>query len=274
MSGIKSFVCTIDKSLAQEWLLLNTHNRVLQKARVNQYRDAMLRGEWMITGEAIKWSDKNVLLDGQHRLAAIVAAGVIDPTIEIEILVVEGLGAEAQERMDRGKPRSVGDALQLRGIPNASTVAAIVQWLRKFEVGEGDPRVANEPISVPQALELLKRRPFIHESVRLARGTHHVSRMGGSAWGALCTQFLEINFDDADEFMAITKEGANLEVTHPIFHLRRVLFNDAVANRRLPQTTLMALIIKAWNAWRAGVTIGQLRFTAGGSRPDKFPIPE
>src|SRR5664279_4273925 len=62
----------ITPSLAATYLEANIKNRKVKEKAVQRYAADMVAGEWMLTGEAIKFSDEGSLLDGQNRLRAIV----------------------------------------------------------------------------------------------------------------------------------------------------------------------------------------------------------
>ena len=63
--------------LAKEWLeKYNTNNRNLRLATVRKYAEDMRGGRWQFNGEAIDISASGVLKNGQHRLYAVIEAGV------------------------------------------------------------------------------------------------------------------------------------------------------------------------------------------------------
>jgi hypothetical protein len=66
---------TITPKQAQVILAHNDRNRSLASSRVTVYSGAMLAGEWRMNGETIKFNGDGTLLDGQHRLAAVVRSG-------------------------------------------------------------------------------------------------------------------------------------------------------------------------------------------------------
>ena len=66
----------VDVPLALELLKANSTNRELRNHVVEGYVDQMKKGQWREdTGETIKISKTGRLLDGQHRLNAIVKFG-------------------------------------------------------------------------------------------------------------------------------------------------------------------------------------------------------
>ena len=100
-TGVKAELTTITPEQAEDLLLRNDHNRSIETARVLQYAQDLRRGEWQINGEAIKVADTGRLLDGQHRLMAILEADTPMTT-----LLITGMPETTQETMDQGRPRS------------------------------------------------------------------------------------------------------------------------------------------------------------------------
>lgn len=70
----------ITPEIAQDMLQLNTCNRPLSKNTVAKYANMMKLGEWHFSHQAIAFTEDNkgnmLLVDGQHRLAAVVQSDV------------------------------------------------------------------------------------------------------------------------------------------------------------------------------------------------------
>lgn len=62
----------ITPETAKSWLLKNVHNRPLRDGLVTTYATDMANEQWQSNGESIKFSSEGELLDGQHRLAAVI----------------------------------------------------------------------------------------------------------------------------------------------------------------------------------------------------------
>src|SRR5262245_63514371 len=68
-----SIVVDVTPELASNWLSeCNTHNRKLVEAHVERLAREMKADRWKLTHQGIAFSTKHVLLDGQHRLWAVV----------------------------------------------------------------------------------------------------------------------------------------------------------------------------------------------------------
>lgn len=141
--GIEVYFLEVTPEVAAEMLSRNTKNqRTISAMAVERYASDMTTQEWLINGETIKFSDKNELIDGQHRLEAIKASG------ESQVLIIVwGLDAEAMATIDTGRKRSYADQLKRREIANHTTVASINNRLWHWFHGNygirGVGRIAN-----------------------------------------------------------------------------------------------------------------------------------
>lgn len=112
---------------AADYLKKNTINRSLREETVKAYEADMRRGKWVRTHQGIAFNDRGNLIDGQHRLSAIVRSGAT-----IEILVTRGIPAligkeHTMDAVDRGVARTIGDQLRLQhGFTNPNFAVAIV----------------------------------------------------------------------------------------------------------------------------------------------------
>jgi hypothetical protein len=107
---MKISIMQITPDLAAEFLKRNTGNRAVRKRAVDQYADDLRRGDWKLTHQGVAISQAGRLLDGQHRLSAIVQSG-----ITAQMVVALDVPDDAYLVMDRGKPRQLRDALGVDG---------------------------------------------------------------------------------------------------------------------------------------------------------------
>jgi hypothetical protein len=74
-------------------------NRNLRDRAVTRYADDMIAGRWQDNGQPIVFNGSAMILDGQHRLHAIVKSGIPQRT-----LVVRGVEGDAMLTIDTGIP--------------------------------------------------------------------------------------------------------------------------------------------------------------------------
>jgi hypothetical protein len=121
----------IGPELARKYLATNAGNRPRSRGVVWDYVGAMISGEWLFNGEAIKFDRDGKLVDGQHRLDAVIKSGK-----EILFLVIRGLDPEVFKTIDTGKKRSAGDVLAIRGVKNPNSVGAAMRLVHRTLAAE------------------------------------------------------------------------------------------------------------------------------------------
>jgi len=85
-------------------------------------------GQFWFNGSSIVFDDNGKLIDGQHRLSALVSAGVTRP-----LLVVRGVSSKSYVVIDSGVGKSIGDFFKFKGIPNANASAAAARWILRYK---------------------------------------------------------------------------------------------------------------------------------------------
>ena len=112
---------TVTPAQAEIWLRTQAPNRTPIRSHVNYLATEIRAGRWRVTHQGIAFDNHGVLLDGQHRLMAIVAAG-----LPVRVLVTRGLSREdALAGVDVGKNRSRAQLLAMQGVSNSTVKAAI-----------------------------------------------------------------------------------------------------------------------------------------------------
>lgn len=113
---------TVTPELATKWLTeTETKNRPLSNARVQEYAAEMLRGNWRLTHQGVAFDADGNLVDGQHRLWAIIESGC-----PVEMFVAFGLSKDCVIEIDGGRSRNLADRLGYCGIDtNKSRVSMV-----------------------------------------------------------------------------------------------------------------------------------------------------
>lgn len=268
-NSISNQIVIVTPEHAERLLSRNTKNRKVSKNNLAKLKRSLLRGDWVLNGEAIKIAADGRVLDGQHRLMAVAETG-----ISIETFLVTGLDGNIQHTMDSGKARNISDAFSLMGISSATAVAATVAGvIRAEQYGLRNAFQTSEktPVATTEAVDRLEREP---ELADLSRATTKFGRIGltGRIASVLYYTFSSVDADDADYFFEKLFEGDGLERGNPILTLRNLLISSKESYRgeRNP-VWLAAVTIKAWNKFRDGESAGLLRWIPGGVSAEKFP---
>lgn len=99
----------ITPEMAEEFLKHNTRNRNIRLPYVEELATYMRQGKWDVTHQGIGFYEDGTLFDGQHRLHAIIKAGV-----PVKMMVTYGI-ALAATHADTGLKRSEADLVKLMG---------------------------------------------------------------------------------------------------------------------------------------------------------------
>lgn len=107
---MKTELMTITPQQAQQWLENQGKNRKLSPKHVLYLSEEIKQGRWRLTHQGIAFGDDGKLLDGQHRLAAIIKSG-----IGIKSLVTTGVPVGEFTILDRGMPRDMAAITNISG---------------------------------------------------------------------------------------------------------------------------------------------------------------
>ena len=240
-------VLTVTPAIAREWLARNSHNRSIRERKVEEYARDMQSGEWRVNGETIKFSADGTLLDGQHRLRAVIAAD-----LPVQLIVVTGLDSGTQATMDAGAKRTAADAFSLDGEKHAQTLAAVIRRAWAWERGDYKLSMNAVPTTAESA-RFLTDHPEIRRSAEIAVQVRHQYRyVLPTSVGVAHFLFSRISAADAAFFFVRLGDGAELPLGHPILTLRKRLLSDAASQKKTPDHFQLALLIRAWNAMRVG----------------------
>lgn len=267
--GVSISIERIYPNVAEQMLLANVSNRPMKRESLAR---AIRNGEWTLNGASIVFSDDGVLLDGQNRLKACIETGVA-----IDTVVVRGLPSVAQESMDTGVKRQLRDYIAMRGYKNATNLAAITLAMHRADVGgiESAFRKANgSETTMASSLKFFDEniesriKPMFRDTQKMQQ------RYRGVASGTLAVVMERIkesaNEDDYEMF--VRQLSCDAIQCQPVMMLvNRLNTNGASKTGRLPQKTIAALIIKAFNAYMLGVDVKNLKFRQGGAAPEEFP---
>jgi hypothetical protein len=220
-------ITLVTPELAQEWLERNTNNRKLSKTSVARWAGEMLAGRWDPDASDIKFSRTGELIDGQHRLAACIKAGVPFPST-----VKTGLSLDTKRRVDIGKKRGVADTFQIEGVAHANQVAASINLRLRYEDAESkglkldtSPSMRRDVVALSPdaALEYLRQHPEHEKVAALADQMYKVGPgITRSVWLAFLAMASAQEEADMRQF-ADEVVGGDMRPNSPVMALMRYL---------------------------------------------------
>lgn len=259
---------------AQEYLKTSLGNRPISKPTVQSYADTMKKGGWMMNGVAIIFDVEGHLIDGHHRMHAVILAG-----IPVKMEVCRGVPSEAFTTYDCGRRRNLGQLLAMQKVKNYNLVASIVSvnytlvrtgkiWSNN-NTDNGKKTRTNE-----ENYELFQRDPqgFINAGedamsvINKVRGMLSGSWIGGLIYylthtGGYEKEYVIHFFENVCSYDDGDIQPANV--------LRKRILDNKIRNVSLLTSQLFAFIVISWNAYVQNRTLSFLRYN-----PDKEEFPQ
>jgi hypothetical protein len=251
MSDLTTEVIGVSPTLAAEWLRTVRNKAKIDTRTVLAYAHDMERGLWKLNGEPIILSSQGELLSGRLRLHACMKAATSFPT-----LVIRGIDDANFETIDAVRRRTFADVLTIRREPFGRTLAAALIILWRY--GNDSLTGKAKKVSGQTLIAILDANPEIRTSLRLTKDVTPTLPHGVAT--ALHYLFSRINADLSDRFFQEVVESTQRD-GHAPFILRRQLDESFRQGGKRTQSMMIALTIKAWEAFRSGRPIGVLRYS-------------
>jgi hypothetical protein len=260
--AILTDIAEITPEIATELLSRNTHNRRVKASKITQMVRDILAGHWELNGEAIKFSQTGVLLDGQNRLTAVVQAEK-----SIDSVVVYGLPDVAQRSMDQGIKRTFADSLVMDGVPNAREVQTVVNLLlrdlhqeRRYTPTQGEMDAFRDGKEAALQVAGIAGNRYRRQIPGL------LLPVAGAAFYLISEKVDSANAEEFFESMAENRtEGKGDPRRALLFQLARDHHRRTTRDRN----DQLNMVLKAWKAWHAGNNVVMFRNIAGS----KFETP-
>lgn len=145
---------TITPEKATKIIEQQVRNRRVNWRAVKRYARYMTRGRWLPTGETIEFDEHGNLIQGQHRLYAIIESGVAVRFLCVRHIATEytidGIAMRTQDVLDQGFARKAGGNMELAGIRKPHKVAACCKTIMSICVSSG----MSYGMATPETLEI------------------------------------------------------------------------------------------------------------------------
>ena len=260
--------------IAEQMLKLNIdNNRPVSISVINQYAIDMMTGKWTNTADSIKFDKQGRLIDGQHRLRAVVKANVT-----VEMWVATELDESAIKYIDTGRKRSANDLLHMSNIGGgysteiAAVCRKVIGWEREQKSVLSRAGISGSPIkgsiSNHQILQYCMDNPAIIEHAQFGKQLYcktPVKLFTSTDLGFLHWLFTAIDAEKGKEFLEKLCLKDNVPADSPIACLYNRLL---VSKTSLTPLMKLKLTFQAWNLWRQGKKIGALKVAHMESLPE------
>lgn len=259
---MKAELKTITPAIAKKLLENNIGNRTLTAWHVDELVKEIKAGRWKVNGDMIRISVSGRILDGQHRLTAVIKSGMT-----IQTWIMDGLDDDIFDTIDVGKRRSGSDTLGCLGEKNTYRLASALTLVDKYMTGRVEKNVT---YSNGEIEELLAKYPEVRDSIQ----TSGKARMLilPSVLDACHYLFSRKDPAAANLFFDRVTRGSGLDERDPEYVLRERLVANSLAKAKLSKTHIFALCVKAWNHSRSGKKIQCLKLNMRDGKMVDFPV--
>lgn len=263
---IRTGVETITPDVAREYLKANTSNRPISKGHVETISNQMKKGEFLLNGESIIFSNEGVLMQGQHRLAACIKSNT-----PFQSVVVRGIPYSSFHTLDSGRNRTISDVFAIKDIPEYTRMSAIVNSYMKIHQGIGY-YIACEGL---QRMKLSKKDVFdeynkysqLFTEIRLfANKCYDKMRILKHSYIGGIMAYLIIDKKHPQDFVEsfFTMLFYQTNISNDTINILRVkLINDLASERKMTAKYKLAIIAKCWNAYVENKEMKVLSYNEG-----------
>jgi len=275
---MKNGLQTLNKTTAQALLdtLDNDHNREIDQRKINKYIKLMLTNEWVHDYNPIKIANENgklLLMDGQHRLRAI-----IESNTEQEVYIILDVptftkSGESMFRYIDPSNRKVFETLAItnRAVRHPKEVTLLVGQLTSFNAQtfsreNGTKTTHNNIDQLADAHRpLTTLDQFVDRGIALGERHHQKGIRLGTKLGAFLAstidtceggkEFLQdlvtYSFADLDNTVVINGKGQEPDPFHPITNLFANLYKMENSNKKGANAfmTRVRLVFKAYDQY-------------------------
>lgn len=224
------FLVCVTPELATKWLEKNDDNRPLRESVVREHAADMRADAWPLTNQTIGFSKDGKLIDGQHRLWAIVES---DTSVVLRVVV--GVVGDIHLPIDVGAKRSLGF---ISG--NTTHYIAVVSAMARHFGGVSKLRFAN----------------FAEVEKRFETELHWAKEHAGKGGSGSCRPLsvvtavlayaYPLDREKVEHFWEqLIGDGANLPEGSPVLALRNRLIAARSNRGRLPEEEMCASTLSA-----------------------------
>jgi hypothetical protein len=249
----------ITPAIAKQWLLKNTSNyRGKTENTVRKYVTDMTEGLWSTNTATIAFSASGILIDGQHRLEAVVESGV-----SIWSYVLTNCPNEfvADPNLDKGKLRTAATYLHHEGVKNATTVASALRCLCRLALGFSMTRGGAFSLTDAQVVAAIALLPSqLFDAVATVQHNIVLKRLYKPSIASVAVFLADMHdSESAKAFVSVLGKTTDEPSSHPA----NVLREFCISNKKLiSDDRFLDLFLTAFNLFLKGESRTVLRCNA------------
>ena len=255
-------ILDITPSMAFGWLEGNTHNRPLRQVHVQRLARDMKAGRWRLTHQGIAFDTTGLLIDGQHRLCAVIEA---DMTVKMRVFFNEP--PENRHALDIGERRSNLHVMTITGQVGDVTIG-LLATLRAFLAGT--VTTLNRLTPGEEAEQLTEHREAIEFAMTHLGSAVHRGLVTAQSRAVVARAYYSADLSRLAHFCDVLRSGMpSDEGDAIILSLRDFLIQTHAAKNEAARRVRYAKTEWALAAFLAGRVPKRLI----GSEAELFPLP-
>lgn len=234
----------VNPEIAKVLLDQNVCNRPLRDRHVQNLATDMIAGRWRDnTAETIKIAKGGRLIDGQHRLNAVIKAKK-----SIKFMIAYDLNPEIMDVIDSGVKRTASDVLSMKDVKNSALTASIIRSFMSDYIGQSSLQCAVTNRMIED--EYFKDSTFWDNvSIKSSNWQRQFKGLTGSFFG-YCYAYVLKNSNNTTKAVGFFDGLATgKECSEVIIDLRNKLINNHISDRKLSHQSKLQLIKSFWNGY-------------------------
>ena len=252
-NGVSIEIRRVTPDVAREFLATMVVNRSVKRRRLRQMVRDMLSDRFRFDGQPIRFDLYGHLYDGQHRLLALIEAGV-----SLDFVIVRGVTNDAALVTDTNAgPRTVADQFKIRGVTHYASIAGAITILWRYL--HADIYNTQDGPTINEAEALLQEHAEMRQDV-----PPPVIGIGNALPVFLRHIVVVSERTTFDQFLHGVRMDDDLPETNPAIVLRRLLRNTEKGKVFMNRLFKQAAFFDAWNKYLNGANVTKLQIRARG----------
>lgn len=248
---MKAALEIISPTVAKDMLERNGMNRKFSTTTAERYAADMRDDQWVNNGQGIILSEDGELLDGQHRLRAILISQKT-----VSMMVVRGVPKGSFVTMDSGKSRNLADLLSIEGYAHANTLSGVARSVYAYAGG------ASQSYNPTKATlnGFVSKHSYLKDVAALVhRDNKRFPRVPLAAVLFLGNEGRNLD-EEVEAFVEGVLYGEGLRKGDARHTLREWLLGERMRSRNKVATqSIFAATARAWNAYAQGKELSQIK---------------
>jgi len=248
-NSIRTEVINVNADVASRYLGNNSTNRAVNAVRIASYAHQMKAGQWRLNGEPVIIGKGKQLLDGQHRLMAIVSGDLTIP-----MLFVFNVEESSFDTINTGDSRTGGDVLSITGLNKtvADTLAGCIRTdlvIREYGKPTSSSNLTRK--FTPHVIaEAHMADPRYLEAVNFVlRNRTKNLPLSVNMLSFLVYRFNQVGVDskNSEDWVLGLMNGANLSENDPRLWIKNKVWREFAKRVKSTSRERGGYVIKAWH---------------------------